>query len=116
MEKVNILYSIIIPHYNIPELLQRCLNSIPDLPSFQVIIVDDCSDGKIVDFRYFPGMERENVKCIFLKERHGAGFARNLGLRYACGKWVLFADADDFFHKDFYNIISAYEKSSYEVV
>ena len=97
MEKVNILYSIIIPHYNIPELLQRCLNSIPDLPSFQVIIVDDCSDGKIVDFRYFPGMERENVKCIFLKERHGAGFARNLGLRYACGKWVLFADADDFF-------------------
>ena len=83
MEKVNILYSIIIPHYNIPELLQRCLNSIPDLPSFQVIIVDDCSDGKIVDFRYFPGMERENVKCIFLKERHGAGFARNLGLRYA---------------------------------
>ena len=65
MEKVNILYSIIIPHYNIPELLQRCLNSIPDLPSFQVIIVDDCSDGKIVDFRYFPGMERENVKCIF---------------------------------------------------
>ena len=27
MEKVNILYSIIIPHYNIPELLQRCLNS-----------------------------------------------------------------------------------------
>lgn len=50
MEKVNILYSIIIPHYNVPELLQRCLNSIPNLPSFQIIIVDDCSDGKIVDF------------------------------------------------------------------
>ena len=80
MEKVNILYSIIIPHYNVPELLQRCLNSIPNLPSFQIIIVDDCSDGKIVDFRCFPGMERENVKCIFLKEKHGAGFARNLGL------------------------------------
>lgn len=58
MEKVNILYSIIIPHYNVPELLQRCLNSIPNLPSFQIIIVDDCSDGKIVDFRCFPGMER----------------------------------------------------------
>lgn len=101
MEKVNILYSIIIPHYNVPELLQRCLNSIPNLPSFQIIIVDDCSDGKIVDFRCFPGMERENVKCIFLKEKHGAGFARNLGLRYACGKWVLFADADDFFIKIF---------------
>ena len=40
----SINYSIIIPHKNIPELLVRCLNSIPEREDIQVIVVDDCSD------------------------------------------------------------------------
>lgn len=42
-------YSIIIPHYNIPELLQRCLDSIPERDDVQVIVVDDNSDSSKVD-------------------------------------------------------------------
>ena len=36
-------YSIIIPHYNIPSLLRRCLDSIPHRDDVQVIVVDDKS-------------------------------------------------------------------------
>lgn len=50
----NINYSIIIPHKNIPQLLQRCLDSIPIRDDVQVIVVDDNSDTDKVNFDNFP--------------------------------------------------------------
>ena len=54
-------YSIIIPHKNIPVLLQRCLDSIPIRDDIQIVIVDDNSSSEIVDFDNFPGMQRNNT-------------------------------------------------------
>ena len=109
-------FTFIIPHKNIPSLLQRCIDSIPQREDVHIVVVDDNSDSCQVDFSHFPGLNNPFVEVIFTKEGYGAGYARNVGLKQVQSKWVLFADADDFFHKDFYNIISAYEKSSYEVV
>ena len=55
MEGTN--YSIIIPHKNIPQLLKRCLDSIPQRDDVQIIVVDDNSSSDIVDFANFPGYE-----------------------------------------------------------
>lgn len=95
MSELN--YSIIIPHKNIPDLLQRCLDSIPKRDDIQIIVVDDKSDPEKVDFEHFPGVGEKCVEVYFTKEGRGAGYARNVGLVYAKGKWVLFADADDFY-------------------
>ena len=38
-------YSFIIPHKNCPNLLQRCVDSIPERDDVQVIVVDDNSDA-----------------------------------------------------------------------
>ena len=92
-------YSVIIPHYNIPELLQRCLDSIPERDDVQVIVVDDNSDSSKVDFEKFPGLKRPNTEVYFTKEGRGAGYARNVGLKHAKGEWILFADADDRFYQ-----------------
>jgi glycosyltransferase involved in cell wall biosynthesis len=95
-------YSIIIPHKNIPQLLERCLASIPQRDDVQVIVVDDSSDPKIVDFAHFPGQGRPNTEVVFHKSPiggvGGGGYARNCGMDIARGKWLVFADADDFFH------------------
>lgn len=88
-------YSIIIPHKNSPDLLERCLKSIPQRDDAEIIIVDDNSDPTIVDFAAFPGIDRFQTRCLFDKEGKGAGAARNIGLKYATGKWVYFMDADD---------------------
>ena len=109
-------YSIIIPHKNIPKLLQRCLESIPERVDIQIIIGDDNSDPAIVDFEHFPGNNRCNTKIYFTKESKGAGYARNIGLEFAYGKWLLFADADDFFTYDAFSTFDKYLKSKEDII
>lgn len=109
-------FSIIIPHHEIPALLQRCLDSIPDVPEVQVIVVDDNSSEQKVDFAQFPGLNRKYTKCIFDKEGGGAGHARNIGLKHADGKWLVFADADDFFTKNAFQILDSHKDAPYDIV
>lgn len=109
-------YSIIIPHKNIPTLLQRCLDSIPRRTDIQIIVVDDNSDPSIVNFSSFPGMDDPCVEVIFTKESKGAGYARNVGLNKANGIWLIFADADDFFCNGFLNYIDFYVNSNADII
>lgn len=97
MGKYN--YTVIIPHKNVPDLLQRCLDSLPKRDDLQVIVVDDNSDPKKVDFDHFPGLNRKNTKVFFDKSGKGAGRARNIGLdNVEDTKWLFFADSDDFYN------------------
>lgn len=89
-------YSIIIPHKNTPDLLQYCLDSIPVRDDVQVIVVDDNSDSGKVDFGHFPLWHGKNYEYYLTKEGKGAGYARNVALDHAVGKWLMFVDADDF--------------------
>ena len=63
-----VTYSVIIPHYNIPTLLQRCLSTIPKRKDLEIIIVDDNSSPNIVDFEHFPGSDRSDCTIIFDKK------------------------------------------------
>lgn len=101
-------YSIIIPHYNIPELLIRCIRSIPERNDVEVIIVDDNSpDGENYPQRY-SDLKRNGLTYIHLDKNIGGGGARNIGLKHAKGKWLIFADADDFFNYCFNDVLDEY--------
>lgn len=101
-------YTIIIPHYNIPELLVRCLQSIPVRSDVQVIVVDDCSPHAEDDLTRYPELSRPYVELYSTRESGSAGRARNVGLEHAMGRWLLFADADDFFIDDFGALLDRY--------
>lgn len=101
MMSSRIVYSIIVPHQNMPDLLQRCLDSIPERDDVQIIVVDDNSDPSVVDFDRFPGADRKDVEVVFDKQGRGLGHVRNVGLEHVKGKWVLFCDSDDFFAEGF---------------
>lgn len=106
-------YSFIIPHHNTPDLLQRLINSIPQREDIEIIVVDDNSDE---DKK--AAVNRPDVKTIFIDKEHtkGAGRARNVGMDAASGKWLLFADADDFYKPGFINILDEYKDDNIEML
>lgn len=90
-------FSFIIPHKNTPELLKRCVDSIPIRDDVEIIVVDDNSEQEFI-----PRINRLGLKLIHLDsfDSKGAGHARNVGLSAAEGKWIFFADADDSYSKE----------------
>lgn len=108
-------YTIIIPHYNLVSLLCRCLNSIPKRKDIEVIVVDDISDD--TNRRLLKTMTvNENVKIIEADHKGGAGHARNIGLTNSHGKWLLFADADDYFVNGFDKILDRYKDGDNDLI
>lgn len=109
---VNI--SVIIPHYNSFESLEVCLKSIPAREDVQIIVVDDSSPVKDA----MIGLKKEFplVQFVELKNNVGAGAARNIGLQRALGKWVLFADADDYFLPDAFKVFYSYIEENADVI
>ena len=62
---MDVKYSIIIPHYNNPELLMRCLKSIPVSEDIQVIVVDDNSPNADTAQRQTP-IWKDIQSCLVL--------------------------------------------------
>lgn len=111
-------FSIIIPHHNIPNLLERLLNSIPNRTDLETIVIDDCSDNKYQEALRNIMTKFCNVKFILLPECKGGGHARNIGLSKAIGNYIIFADSDDFFLPSFDNILNSYSNvpENYDII
>lgn len=99
-------FSIIIPFYNIGETIIPLLESLKNqkYKNFELILVDDGSDDNSKSIVYRFKNEFSDFKYI-LKKNGGTSSARNLGLSYANGEYILFADADDTYEEDALNII-----------
>ena len=106
---MNYIYSIVIPHYNTPELLGKMLNSIPNREDIQIIVVDDCS--KADEVSKLKSLQHMNLELYLLQENHGAGYARNVGIDHAKGKWMLVVDADDVFAGNAFDVFDKYKNS-----
>jgi GT2 family glycosyltransferase len=59
--------------------------------SFEIIVVDDCSED---DTRIFLDLNYPDIRLISCVRRYGPSHLRNLGLRKAEGKFILFLDSD----------------------
>lgn len=106
-------YSFIIPHHNCPDLLYRLLDSIPLRKDIEIIVVDDNSDADKL-----PIITRSDTRLILIptSESKGAGHARNVGLDNANGKWLLFADSDDYYTEGFIAILDKYKDCEIDIL
>lgn len=93
---MSIKYSIIIPHFNSENSLNRLLNSIPSDDCIEVLVIDDQSSTNYFE-QVIKQSQLANVFGFKNDGAKGAGAARNIGLQKARGKFIIFADADDFF-------------------
>lgn len=108
------IFSIIIPHKNIPDLLKRCLNSIPTRKDLEVIVVDDNSREDVK--KNISSFENPGTTIVYTHEGKGAGYARNVGLSKAQGRWIIFADADDFFTDQFNKALDKHKDNICEII
>lgn len=112
----DITYSFIIPHKNNPDLLQRCVNSIPRRDDIQIVVVDDNSSIDIVDWNSFKFDDERCIELIHTKGCKSAGAVRNEGLKQAKGKWILFADCDDYYCDGLLDSLDPFIHSDIEVL
>lgn len=108
----NIVFSIIIPHRNSIETLQVLLNTIPVDNRIEVIIVDNSEEKLSVKELNLAS----NVKLIYSEPFRGAGGARNEGIKIAKGDWFVFADADDYFTEDAFDILFSHQNDVEEII
>lgn len=102
--------SVVMPTYNGETYIERTLESVfmqSELP-FEIIIVDDGSQDKTVDvIKKYMKSNLQAYDKIKIREQQnlGAGAARNTGIHYAEGNWIMFLDSDDLWEKDKIKII-----------
>jgi GT2 family glycosyltransferase len=110
MEKSPPFISVVIPTYERPAQLVKCLSALTaqDYPrdGFEVIVVDD---GGIVSMDGFVASIRHQINLTLLRQPHsGPGLARNLGASSANGRYLAFTDDDCTPAPDWLRKLSAY--------
>ena len=96
------MVSIIIPIYNAEMFIEAAIQSVyRQLQSWiEVILINDGSTDKSEQIcsRYIS----KQIHYHYINNA-GAGYARNVGIDYAQGEWIIFLDSDDLILKDFFN-------------
>jgi hypothetical protein len=95
------LVSVIVPHYNLGQLLPDTVASIAasSYRDLEIVVVDDGStDADSV--AAFERLEAPNLR-LFRKDNGGLASARNAGLALAKGELILPLDADDLITRDY---------------
>ena len=93
----DIKVSIIVPVYNVEKYLEECLNSLEQqtYKNISVILINDGSTDRSKDIAE-EYVNRNKNFVLINKKNGGLSSARNAGLEYSDGKYVLFLDSDDY--------------------
>ncbi len=104
MDKV----SIVIPVYNAEKYLNQCLDSLINqtYKNLEIICVNDGSKDSSLNILNEYAKKDARIKIV-TQNNQGGAIARNTGLKYITGEYLLIVDADDYFAIDmvekFYN-------------
>lgn len=100
--------SVIVPVYNAAKYLEEMIDSLyaQTLKEIEFIFVDDCSTDNSLEILYkFEKRDTDRVIIIKSDENQGPGGARNIGLQYASGEYIAFADSDDYVKQEMYECL-----------
>lgn len=96
------LVSLIIPVHNDEKYIGRCLDSIifQTLPDIEIICVDDASTDASLNILLEYQKADSRMRLLHNDNNLGTYLARKTGALSACGRFVMFVDADDTLDKD----------------
>lgn len=113
-------FSIIIPVYNVEKYIEKCLMSVINqtYSDYEVIIVNDGTMDKSIQIaeKIIKDSHIENIKVIN-KNNGGLGSARNVGVKYSSGEYIIFIDSDDYISYDMLEKINGVTtKKKYDMI
>lgn len=93
--------SIITPSYNSAKFLSETIQSVINqtFKDWEWLITDDCSKDNSVEI--LEKTQDSRIKIFKTDKNGGAGYARNVSLKNANGRFITFLDADDFWDPNF---------------
>ena len=96
MNNKNIEVSIVVPIYNVEKYLNRCLYSLINqaFNNIEIIALNNGSTDNSLNILKEYAEKDERIKVID-NNNLGVSEARNIGIREAKGKYIVFVDSDD---------------------
>lgn len=93
----NMKLSYIIPVYNVEKYLRQCVDSIlaQNFDDYEIILVDDGSPDNCPAICDEYKEKYPDIVKVIHKGNEGCVIARKVGIKYASGKYLFFADSDD---------------------
>lgn len=94
-------FSFILPIYNVEKYLSLCIDSLrsQSFNDLEIICVDDGSTDRSAKIAQLHASCDSRIKVI-RRKNGGPSAARNTGLSFASGEYVLFIDSDDYLEKN----------------
>lgn len=106
---MNYTFSIVIPVYNRPDFIMKCLRSVynQSVNFAEVIVVDDCSTDNTYNI-LLELQERYNFVLLQQAKNSGAQVARNAGVKLSKSDYILLLDSDNTLRTDYVQKVSEY--------
>lgn len=111
--------TVIVPVYNVEEYLRDCLDSLVaqtiDHKEIEVLLINDGStDNSLAICQKYA--KKHSIFKVFSKENEGVSAARNVGIRNAKGKYILYLDSDDTITENTLELVSDFFDEVYDEV
>lgn len=92
--------TIVIAAYNVEKYIEECLDSLKfEKITFEIILINDAStDG--TEKKICTLAKNRTFSFINFEENQGISEVRNIGIKYASGRYIAFIDGDDFIYPD----------------
>lgn len=105
-EDMNEIISIIIPVYKVENYLNKCVESVVNqtYKNLEIILVDDGSPDNCPKMCDDWAKKDKRIKVVH-KPNGGLSDARNAGINISKGKYICFADSDDYLVDKFVEIL-----------
>lgn len=106
--------SVIVPVYNTSKFVKHCLISLikQDFDrGYEIIVINDGSTDNSLEIVEEIAAQHGNIR-VYSQKNGGLSAARNTGLDYARGKYVMFTDSDDYVSRQYISMMYRTAESS----
>jgi GT2 family glycosyltransferase len=108
------LISVVMPVHNGVEVLDRSISSLrrQTFAEWELVAVDDCSTDGSYESLISRIAKDSRIRVMRTSENRGPSAARNLGMRQAAGRTIVYLDCDDVYYSDYLENVDHFRRKA----